>query len=81
MELLNFVRLKEQNVPPSVKNHSTNCSINILQMDCLASDHELSLVKNHSDVQEKWFKLTIKVENDSSHFGSQNNSTALPRIF
>lgn len=68
MELLNYIRLKEQKIQPNVNNSSRNCSINILKMKCLASESQLSTIKSYKDVSPSMFHLTIEVENDYSHF-------------
>jgi hypothetical protein len=68
MELLNYLRHKEQNITPNVRNSSRNCSINVLRMKCLISESQLSLIKNHKDVTPAMFMLVLNIENDYSHF-------------
>lgn len=68
MELLNYIRFKENRVEPSVKNSSVNCSINVITMRCLVDRQQLVQIKSHFDIKENLFKLNIDLENDYSHF-------------
>lgn len=72
MELLNYIRLKEKNIQPSVKNSSKNCSINILKMKKTSIQTQEVSLKSHKDVNPKCFKIDILVENDDSHFSGTN---------
>lgn len=75
MELLNYIRHKEEGIEPSVKNSSVNCAINIITMRCLTDEGKLAAIKSPADVNDQIFHLRIDKENDYSHFeGTQLHS-------
>lgn len=68
MELLNYIRFKEEAITPVWSNSARNCCVNIIKMKCVAKPDVLEKVKSVEGVQDSFFKLQIMMENDISHF-------------
>lgn len=68
MELLNYIRFKEEGITPVWSNSARNCCVNIIKMKCVAKPDVLEKVKSVEGVQDSFFKLQIIMENDISHF-------------
>src|SRR3990167_5039157 len=68
MELLNYIRFKEQAIEPVWNNSSRNCCVNIISMKLTAKPENLMACKSPQEIQESMYKLGIVLENDISHF-------------
>ena len=72
MELLNYVNSKDHDEKSDVDNRLANCCINIIEMEHVVDEDQLKAISCHEDVDIDSFKLTIRSENDYSHFEGTN---------